>query len=101
VTLLLAKSHGRGSVTVSAATTHLRGRIWLDRIGGVGIAHGSASLSCQSTSADGMTTGGDSLFKFSVEPSSRQLIWRHGGGACTVTVLLTGKGPLSVALRGY
>jgi hypothetical protein len=101
MTLLLARSHGRGSVTISAATAHLRDRIWLDRIGGVGIAHGSASLSCQSTSRDGMVTGGDSLFKFSVKPSGRQLIWRYGGGACTVTVLLTGKGPLSVALRGY
>jgi hypothetical protein len=48
-----------------------------------------------------MVTGADSLFKFSVGPSGSQLIWRHGGGACTVTVLLKGEGPLSVALRGY
>jgi hypothetical protein len=101
MTLLLARSHGRGSVTVSAATMHLRDRVWLDRIGGIGIAHGSASLSCQRTSVGGITSGSDSRFKFSLKPSGRQLIWRHGGDACTVTVLLTGKGPLSVALRGY
>lgn len=101
MTLLLARSHGRGSVTISAATTHLHGLMWLDRIGGAGAAHGSASVSCRSTNGDGMVTGGDSLFKFSLKPSGRQEIWRHGTGTCTVTVLLTGKGLLSVALRGY
>jgi hypothetical protein len=99
MTLLLARSNGRGSVTVSASTTHLRDRIWIDRIGGVGLARGWASVSCESTRG-GMVSGADSLFKFRLKPSGRQVIWRYGGGACEVSVLLAGAGPLSVALRG-
>ena len=44
LTLTLVKAHGTGAVTVGAATTHLRSRVWLVRSGGEGVARGSAEV---------------------------------------------------------
>jgi hypothetical protein len=102
ITLLLAEKHGDGSVAVSAGTAHLHGRIWLFRHGGSGTAHGKASVACQGK----MTAAGKGVtwqwFAFTIGPDSRREVWRHAGNEpCTVSVSLTGKGLLSVSLRGY
>jgi len=102
MTLLLASAHGRGSVTVSAPTKQLHGRIWLYRQGGAGAAHGKVTLACRGT----MTAEGKSYSyqwsRFTIAPNARTEVWRHAGDEpCTLTVSLTGKGLLTVALRGY
>jgi hypothetical protein len=102
MTLLLATAHGRGSVTASVGTAHLHGRIWLYRQGGVGSAHGKASVACQGK----MTAAGKGVtwqwFEFTIGPNARREVWRHAGNEpCTLTVSLTGKGLLTVSLRGY
>jgi hypothetical protein len=52
MTLLLATAHGRNSVTISAPTTHLHGRIWLYRQGGTGTASGKTTLACDGKMTD-------------------------------------------------
>ena len=99
----LARAHGVGHVTVGVSTAQLRSRLWVDRTGGSGSAHGSGYTSCQETTT-GMGSGGvDVMFAFSLPPGSREPLWRYGGGSrsCVVTITLHGKGRLVVALRGY
>jgi hypothetical protein len=104
--LLLAHADGTGSVTVGAGTAGLGGRVWLYRLSGSGVARGRASSSCTTTpsSSDGasVSTGTMQTFTFRLEPDARVEIWRYGGDeACTLTVTVTGRGPLKVQLRGY
>ena len=99
--LTLAHARGVSNVAVGTSTTRLRKELWLDRIGGTGIAHGTATVSCEMRSAVGLT-GQDEVLTFSVAARARQVIWRYGGTRdCKVSVSLHGKGLLAVALRGY
>jgi hypothetical protein len=102
MTLLLATAHGQGSVEIGAPATGLHGRVWLVRSGGSGVAHGTASTSCRTKSAAGVT-GADQWFRFRIAPNGRLEVWRYAArsGACTITVTLTGRGLLRVSLRGY
>jgi hypothetical protein len=100
--LLLTTAHGRGSVAVNATTAHLHGRIWLFRQGGSGTAHGKASLVCHGKMTDVGKGFNSQWFAFTIGPNARREVWRHAGNEpCTITVSLTGKGLLSVSLRGY
>jgi hypothetical protein len=101
MTLLLATAHGRGSVTVGAGTARLHGRIWLDRRGGSGVAHGKATVACVGRMTETGKGYTDEWFQFQIGSNGRQEIWRYGGDVCTVTVSLKGTGLLTVALRGY
>ena len=102
MTLLLATAHGRGSVTISAGTAHLHSRVWLYRQGGTGIALGKASVACQGNMTDAGKGVTWQWFNFTIGPSARREIWRYASPEpCTVTVSLTGKGFLTVSLRGY
>jgi len=102
MTQLLATAHGRGSVTISAPTTHLHSRIWLVRRGGTGTASGKTTLVCHGA----MTATGKGYssqwFDFRVGPGERKVVWLYGSSdPCTLTVALTGRGLLTVSLRGY
>jgi hypothetical protein len=99
----LARAHGVGHVTVGVSTGQLRSRLWIDRIGGTGIAHGSGYTSCPQKTTSTGTLGSDMMFAFSLPPGSRQPLWRYveGSRSCVVTVSVHGKGRLTVALRGY
>ncbi len=101
MTQVLATAHGRGSVTVSAGTAHLHGRIWLVRQGGSGTARGTATVACIGKMTDVGKGYNDQLFELTIGSNARQEIWRYRGEVCTVTVSLKGKGLLTVALRGY
>ena len=102
MTLVLAAAHGRGSVTVSTGTAHLHGRIWLYRQGGGGSAQGKASLVCNGTMTDVGKGYNSQWFAFRIGPNAHSEMWRHvGNEPCTLTVSLTGKGLLTVSLRGY
>lgn len=94
-------ARGRGSVALAAHTASINTELWIDRTGGTSLAHVSAGVSCHR--ADGMWL--DQASSFSLRPSSRHLIWRHGthAPACVLTVSATvrGAGLLVVALRGY
>jgi hypothetical protein len=103
LTQLLATAHGRGSVMISAPTTHLHGRVWLIRQGGTGTASGKTTVACDSGQ---MTATGKGYsyqwFAFRIGPSASKEVWRHGtGGNCVLLVSLTGHGLLTVSLRGY
>lgn len=94
----LATAHGFGSVTAGVGTDHLRTRLWVQRIGGVGVAHGSGYTSCQAS--DG--TGQDEMFAFTLAPNARATLWRYSGDdSCVVTLKLRGKGRIAIAFRGY
>lgn len=99
--LRLARAHHAGSVAISARTAHLRSQMWITRGRGVGVARGSARVSCQQSSSLGR--GGDiEIFSFKLAPGSRQELWRFGGtDVCVVDISLRGTGQLAVALRGY
>lgn len=101
MTLLLARAHGRGTVTITAPTTRLHGRIWLYRIGGSGLARGTGDVSCTRATGPGAATGSDEYFRFTLWPNRRLELWRFGGGSCTVTATLHARGTLRVELRGY
>jgi hypothetical protein len=101
MTLLLASAHGRGSVAIRAGTAHLHGRVWLYRDGGIGDANGIANISCRTKKTAAGVGGLDESFRVKIGPSSRQLLWRYGGDACTISVSLKGRGQLRIALRGY
>ena len=97
--LLLASAHGHGSVTVGASTAHLHGRIWLARAGGVGVATGSATVSCQAGNE-----GSDEDFVFHLAPNARHELWRYTGSGsthCVITASAKGRGLLVLRLRGY
>jgi hypothetical protein len=97
----LATGHEVGHVTLEASTAQLRSRLWLQRLGGSGIAHGSGDVSCRQNTGTG-SSGEDEMFAFTLSPNSRQTLWRFGGtDSCVVTVSLRGVGRLAVALRGY
>jgi hypothetical protein len=100
-TRLLATAQGRGAVTISAPTTHLRGRVWLYRTGGAGTARGKASVSCRSKTTAAGSGGTVTWFAFQIEPNARREVWRYVSDACTIDVTLQGAGRLTVALRGY
>lgn len=99
--LLLARAHGRDSVSISSSTESLHGRVWLYRISGEGSARGTATVSCQGKKTSAGVTGVVEWFKFQIKPNARQEVWRYGGDTCTISVSLKGHGALSVALRGY
>ena len=103
MTLLLATAHGRGSVTISAGTAHLHGRIWLYRHGGTGPAHGRVTLACAGKMTDASKGFNYQWFDVRIGPSAHTEVWRYAGRSepCSLTISLTGKGPLTVALRGY
>jgi hypothetical protein len=97
----LARAHGLGSVAIGSTTKRLHSRLWIQRIGGNGIARGSATVSCEmrvGTTASGQ----DEVFKFRLAPGGRQSIWRYTDTrSCEASVSLRGFGLLTVALRGY
>jgi hypothetical protein len=102
MTQLLASAHGRGSVTISAPTAHLHGRIWLVRQGGTGTASGKATLVCHSAMTDMDKGFSSQWFVFRIGPDARTIVWTHAGAdPCILTVALTGHGLLTVSLRGY
>jgi hypothetical protein len=102
MTQLLASAHGRGSVTISAPTTHLHGRIWLYRHGGTGTAGGKTTLACHGAMTAADKGSSVQWFDFRIGPNARTVVWsRAGDDPCLLTVALTGKGLLSVSLRGY
>jgi hypothetical protein len=95
----LATAHGFGSVTAGVGTDHLRTRLWVQRIGGVGVARGSGYTSC-TQAPNG--TGQDVMFALTLAPNARANLWRYGGGdSCVVTLKLRGKGRIAIAFRGY
>jgi hypothetical protein len=95
----LATAHGFGSVTAGVGTDQLRSRLWVQRIGGVGVAHGSGYTSCQQASNG---TSQDEMFAMTLAPNARATVWRYGGSAsCVVTLKLRGKGRIAIAFRGY
>jgi hypothetical protein len=95
----LATAHGFGSVTAGVGTDHLRTRLWVQRIGGAGVVHGSGYTSCQQA-ANG--TGQDEMFALTLAPNTRATLWRYGGSdSCVVTLKLRGKGRIAIAFRGY
>jgi len=95
----LATAHGFGSVSAGVGTDHLRTRLWVQRIGGVGVAHGSGYTSCQHASNG---TGEDEMFALTLAPNARATLWRYGGSdSCVVTLKLRGKGRIAIAFRGY
>lgn len=97
----LAKASGQGSVTVDTTTRGLDGEVVLTRRGGSGKAHGQATVSCETRSAQG-SSGTDQRFTFEIKPGGQQQVWQHSGdGTCTISVTVNGKGFMSVALRGY
>lgn len=97
----LATAHAFGHVTVGASTDQIKTRLWIQRIGGSGIAHGSGSTICTRKTVSG-STGEEMAFSFNLRPGSRQTLWRAGGSSpCVVTVSLRGRDRLAVALRGY
>ena len=102
MTPVLATAHGRGSVTVSAGTAHLHGRIWLYRQGGTGPAQAKVSLACSGKMTD-VGKGYDyQWFDVEIGPNAHTEVWRHAGSEpCTLTVSLKGNGLLTAALRGY
>jgi len=99
--LLLAKTHGRNSVSISSSTEGLHGRVWLYRVNGEGDARGAATVSCQGKKTPAGVSGAVERFTFRIKPNARQEIWRYGGDTCTISVSLKGHGALNVALRGY
>jgi hypothetical protein len=102
MTQVLATAHGRGSVTISAGTAHLHNRVWLYRRGGTGTAKGKASVTCHGKMTDAGKGVTWQWFNFRLAPSARTEIWRYTSPEpCTLTVSLTGKGLLTVSLRGY
>jgi hypothetical protein len=102
MTQLLASAHGRGSVTISAQTAHLHGRIWLYRHGGTGTANGRTELVCHGAMTAADKGSNIQWFVFRIGPSARTVVWsRAGDDPCLLTVALTGKGLLTVSLRGY
>ena len=93
----LATAYGSGSVIAGVSTGSLRARLWVQRIGGVGVAHGSADTTCGQLSA-----GTSEMFALTLAPNARANLWRYGGsGSCVVTVKLRGKGRITIAFRGY
>jgi hypothetical protein len=99
--LTLARAHGLGSVAIGGTTERLHSRLWLQRIGGSGIAQGSASVSCEMR-AGNAKSGQDEVFKFRLAPGGRQSIWRYTDTrSCEASISLRGGGLLTVALRGY
>ena len=99
--LTLARAHGLGSVAIGGTTDRLHSRLWLQRIGGKGIARGSATLSCEIRTGK-TESGQDEVFKFRLAPGGRQNIWRNTGThSCEASISLRGSGLLTVALRGY
>ena len=95
----LATAHGFGSVTAGVGTDHLRTRLWVQRIGGVGVARGSGHTSCQQASNG---TSQDVMFALRLPPNARANLWRYGGSdSCVVTLKLRGKGRIAIAFRGY
>jgi hypothetical protein len=98
----LARAHGVGHVTLGASTAQLRSRLWLQRIGGSGLARGSGDVSCQQKTTNAGSSSQNEMFAFGLPPNSRQAVWRFAGThPCVVTVSVRGKGRLVVALRGY
>jgi hypothetical protein len=98
----LARTHGVGHVTLGVSTAQLRSQLWLQRIGGSGLARGSGDVSCQQKTTSAGSSGVDEMFAFDLPPNSRQPVWRFGGTqSCVVTVSVRGEGRLVVALRGY
>lgn len=93
---VLAKAHGRVSVTVATRTNLLRGRVWFVRSGGLGVATARASVSCRANGS-----GTDTWFTFKVKPNGRREVWRYHEAPCTIEVSLTGRGVLDASLRGY
>jgi hypothetical protein len=94
----LATAHGFGSVTAGVGTDHLRTRLWVQRIGGVGVVRGSGYTSCQASNG----TGEDVMFALTLPPNARANLWRYGGSdSCVVTLKLRGKGRIAIAFRGY
>ncbi len=75
LTQLLATAHGRGSVTISAPTAHLHGRIWLVRQGGTGTANGKATLACDGGDDRHGKGYSSQWFDFRIGPSARTAVW--------------------------
>jgi hypothetical protein len=76
--------------------------LWLQRIGGSGLARGSGDVSCQQKTTNAGSSSQNEMFAFGLPPNSRQAVWRFAGThPCVVTVSVRGKGRLVVALRGY
>jgi hypothetical protein len=93
----LATAQGFGSVIAGVSTNSLRTRLWVQRIGGVGIAHGSADTTCGQ-----LSNGSSQMFTLTLTPNARANLWLRGGsGSCVVTVKLRGKGRITIAFRGY
>jgi hypothetical protein len=102
MTLLLASAHGLHSVQIGTDATKLHGRVWLDREGGSGTAHGRADVSCHEKPTAVGTGWMDQSFTFAIVRGGRQEVWqRTGNETCTISVSLQGQGELRVALRGY
>jgi hypothetical protein len=85
------------------STEQLRSRLWLQRIGGSGIAYGHGDVLCEQKTTSTGSSSQSEMFAFSLPPDSRQPLWRYVGGShsCVVTVSVHGKGRLAVALLGY
>jgi hypothetical protein len=97
----VAIGHGVDHVTLTASTSQLQSRLWVQRLRGVGIVNASADVTCEQRTSHA-SSGGSEMFTFTLSPSARQMIWRYGGTRpCMVTVSIRGKGRLALALRGY
>jgi hypothetical protein len=97
----LVTERGVGHVTIGAGTDELHSRLWLQRIGGSGVAHGSGDVSCQKAGSSG-SSGQSTMYAFSLPPNGRVTMWRSSGTeSCVVTASVRGRGRLALALRGY
>jgi hypothetical protein len=101
MTLLLDAESGSGAITLSATTKRLHGKMWLYLANPSKVAHGKATLSCQTKQPHGAIST-IQWFKFEIKASARQEVWRYGSKTpCTISVSLTGPGKLSGSLRGF
>ena len=98
----LVTERGVGQVTIGAGTSNLHSRLWLQRIGGSGVAHGSGDVSCPGMTTSHRSSSQSEMYAFSLPPNGRVTMWRAGGSeSCVVTASVQGKGRLVLALRGY
>lgn len=101
IALRLADESGIGRVAVGVSTAKLRGKVWVRRVDGQGVANVTYSSRC-SRRANNATVTSVQWAELRLRPDTQALVWTFTDGTpCQLSFTATGKGRLRLVVRGY
>lgn len=101
MTMRLADESGVGHVSASVGTDRLRGKVWVRRVGGTGIAVVAYSALCSKREHNTVTSAVQ-WANLKLRPGQRALAWTYTDGTpCTLSFVATGSGRVRLVVQGF